>query len=210
MKTIAINGSPNKHGNTYWRLKTMADDLEKYDIETEIVHIGAGKIQGCTGCMKCVESKEALCVINNDIVNKTAIKIHDAEGIILGAPTYYGGIGGSMKSFLDRLFFPSMDMFANKVSSAVVALRRSGGDNALHQLHNYLLVNRTIIAPQPYWLEVHGSEPGEVIQDAEGIQNIIENARSMAWLIKLIDTNKGKMDPPPLEERILTKFNFIR
>lgn len=113
-----------------------------------------------------------------------------------------------MKAFLDRVFFPCTEMFANKVSSTVVIHRHSGGDDALHQLHNYLRVNHTIVAPQKYWLLVHGLEPGEVLRDAEGMQNIIENAKSVAWLIRLVVANRGKIDPPELAPRIAT--NFIR
>lgn len=208
MKVIAVNGSPRKEGNTHIVLEKMAEELAKQNIETEVVHVGAGKVQGCTGCFGCIESPEALCVIDNDGVNEAAKKLRQADGIILGAPTYYGGIPGSMKAYLDRLFFPSTEMMANKVSTAFVIHRRSGGDDALHQLHNYLRVNHTIIAPQKYWLIVHGMHIGEVVRDIEGMQNITENAKSMAWLIRLIDASRGKIDPPPLAPRIAT--NFIR
>lgn len=208
MKVIAINGSPRKNGNTQIVLESMAGELAAHDIETEIVQIGPGKIQGCIGCFKCQESLDALCVIDNDGINEVARRLREADGIILAAPTYYGGIPGSMKAYLDRLFFPSTEMMANKVSTAVVVHRRSGGDDALHQLHNYLRVNHTIIAPQKYWLIVNGLEIGEVRRDEEGMFNVAENAKSMAWLIRLIAANRGNIDPPKLAPRIAT--NFIR
>lgn len=208
MNVVALNGSPRKDGNTAIVLERMAEQLAAEGIGTDIVHIGSGKVQGCTGCFRCVESPETLCVIDNDDVNQVATKIRAADGVILGAPTYYGGIPGSMKAYLDRLFFPSTEMMANKVATAFVVQRRSGGDDALHQLHNYLRVNHMILAPQKYWLIVHGMHPGEVLRDAEGMQNIVENAKSMAWLIRLIAANKGIIDPPPLTPRIAT--NYIR
>lgn len=203
MKVMAINGSPRKNGNTQLVLARMAEELTANGIETEFVHAGASKVQGCIGCFKCQESPEALCAIDNDSINETASRLRMTDGVILGAPTYYGGIPGSMKAYLDRLFFPSTEMIANKVSSAIVVHRRSGGGDALHQLHNYLHVNHTILAPRKYWLIVHGMEIGEVLHDLEGMQNVIENAKNLAWLIRLISANKGVLDPPPLAPRII-------
>ena len=40
MKVTAINGSPNKEGNTYHAIRMVAAELEKEGIETEIVHVG--------------------------------------------------------------------------------------------------------------------------------------------------------------------------
>ena len=50
MKVLLINGSPKARGCTYTALKEVSDELERNAIETEIVHIGAGPIIGCTGC----------------------------------------------------------------------------------------------------------------------------------------------------------------
>lgn len=50
MKVLLINGSPRPHGCTYTALKEAEKTLNEAGIETEIFHIGAKAIQGCTDC----------------------------------------------------------------------------------------------------------------------------------------------------------------
>jgi multimeric flavodoxin WrbA len=40
MKVLAINGSPNKKGNTYHALKNVTDQLETQGTETKFPHLG--------------------------------------------------------------------------------------------------------------------------------------------------------------------------
>ena len=137
MKVIALNGSPRKEGNTAYAIKLMAEELRKDGIETEIIEIGHLAIHGCTGCGYCTNSEKNECVFKDDPVNETAAKIRGADGLILASPTYYAGIAGTMKSFLDRLFYSSSRHFKYKVATAVTAVRRTGGIDTLHQLNNY-------------------------------------------------------------------------
>ena len=59
------------------------------------------------------------------------------------------------------------------------------------------------IASGQYWNAVHGNTPEEVKQDIEGMQQMRDLARSIAWMLKnLNDTEK-----PEREEK--TFFNFI-
>ncbi|WP_281283475.1 NAD(P)H-dependent oxidoreductase [Thiospirochaeta perfilievii] len=43
MRVVAINGSPKSNGNTFHALRVVADELEKENIEVEIIHIGNKK-----------------------------------------------------------------------------------------------------------------------------------------------------------------------
>ncbi len=208
MKVIAINGSPRKNGNTNQALKIMADELEQQGIEVEIIQIGHMDIHGCIHCGYCWTSEENQCVFKDDIVNETAKKLRGADGFILGSPTYYAGIAGTMKAFLDRVFFTSSGYFKYKVATSISVVRRAGGVDVVHQLNNYLNLAQTVIPPSQYWTVAYGMDKGEVIQDEEGIQTIRKNARSMAWLLKIIDAGKENT-PVPLEEgHVMT--NFIR
>lgn len=208
MKVIAVNGSPRKDGNTYIALKLMADELEKAGIETEIIQVGRKMIHGCTACGYCWSSENNQCVFKDDIVNEAAQKMRAADGMILGSPTYYAGIAGDMKSFLDRVFFTSSVYFKYKVGTSITVVRRAGGVDVLHQLNNYFNLAETVTPPTQYWPMVYGMDKGEILQDAEGLQTIRKNARAMGWLLNVIDASKGKISLPIEEERIMT--NFIR
>ncbi|OJU11775.1 MAG: NADPH-dependent FMN reductase [Clostridiales bacterium 43-6] len=208
MKVIAINGSPRKEGNTGHALKIMAEELEKQGIEVEIIQVGQMEIHGCIACGYCAKSENNSCVFNDDIVNETAEKMREADGFILSSPTYYAGIAGTMKSFLDRVFYTSSRYFKYKVATSVTSVRRAGGVDTVHQLNNYLNLAETVIPPSQYWTVGYGREKGEILRDGEGIQTIRKNARSMAWLLKLMEAGKETVPFPENEQRIMT--NFIR
>ena len=107
MKVIAINGSPNKEGNTFHALNMIGNELKAGGIEFEIIHIGHKLIHGCTACGKCSVNRDEKCVIKTDDLNQWIQSIKEAEGILFGSPVYYSGVPGTMKSFMDRLFFVS-------------------------------------------------------------------------------------------------------
>lgn len=208
MKVIAINGSPHKNGNTAQALRLMADELEREGIVVEIIQIGHKSIHGCIGCGHCFSSEDHQCVFKDDVLNEVAGKMREADGFILGSPTYYAGIAGTMKSFLDRAFYTSSRYFKYKVATSVAVVRRAGGVDVVHQLNNYLNLAQTVTPPSQYWTVGYGRKEGEVMQDGEGIQTLRKNARAMAWLLKVIDASQGTIPLPIEEERVMT--NFIR
>ena len=208
MKVIAINGSPHKNGNTTLALKTMTDELEKQGIETETIQIGNLSLRGCTACGHCSKSEGNRCVFADDGLNEIAQKMRNADGFILGCPTYYAGIPGTMKSFLDRVFYTSSRYFRLKVATSCAVVRRAGGVDVVHQLNNYLNLAQTVIPPSQYWTIAYGRDKGEAAGDGEGMQTLVKNAACMAWLLKLIEAGKDTVPPPENEKRIMT--NFIR
>jgi len=206
MKVIAINGSSKADGNTATALRAMAEVLKTEGIETELVQVGGQLIHGCIGCGYCGSSERNLCVFRDDLVDDTALKMREADGIILGAPTYYAGIPGDMKAFLDRIFFSSSRYFKYKVGTAITAVRRGGGVDVVHQLMNFFNLSETVTPPSQYWTIVYGLAKGEALRDSEGMQTVKKNARAMAWLLKVIEASKGKVPLPPDEDHVFTHF----
>lgn len=206
MKVIAINGSPHKDGNTAQALAAMTDELTKQGIDVETIQIGHKNIHGCIGCGYCATSEDNQCTFKDDPVNEAAKKMREADGFILSSPTYYAGIAGTMKSFLDRVFFTSSGYFSYKVATSMSVVRRAGGVDVVHQLNNYLNLAQTVAPPSQYWTVGYGMSPGEVLKDDEGIQTLRKNARSMAWLLKAIDVSKDKAPAPDDEAHVFTSF----
>jgi multimeric flavodoxin WrbA len=208
MKVIAVNGSPKSDGNTAQVLRAMMDILAEEGIDSELIQVGGQLIHGCVGCGYCHTSERSLCVFRDDIVDDAALKLRDAHGIILGAPTYYAGIPGDMKAFLDRVFFSSSRYFKYKVGTAVTVVRRAGGVDVVHQLMNFFNLAETITPPSQYWTVAYGMDKGEILQDSEGMQTVRKNARAMAWLIKVIEAGKATIPSPKEEAHVF--MNFIR
>ncbi|MCL2056451.1 MAG: flavodoxin family protein [Oscillospiraceae bacterium] len=205
MKIIAINGSPKENGSTGTALKYLAGELLKHGVETEIIHVGSGPVQGCTDCGGCRKNNRE-CVFGGG-VNEAARKISAADGLVIGAPVYYGGIAGGAKSFYDRLFFKGLDIKL-KVCAAVTATRRSGGSTVYNQLNNYFTISGGLVAPVTYWNAIHGHNGEQIMQDAEGLAVLRNLAQSMAWLLKMKEATKDSVPPPAMIKDAHT--NFIR
>ena len=211
MKVIAINGSQKKEGNTYHALKMVGDELLASGIEFEILHVGHKLIHGCTACGKCAENRDEKCSLGADGLNQWIQIVKTADGIILGSPVHYSGIGGTMKCFLDRLFYVSGangNMLRHKVAAAVVAVRRTGGSATLDGLYHYLTYAEMLVATSSYWNVIHGRTPNEVAQDGEGVQVMRVLGKNMAWLMKMKEATSGTIQPPIPEKKVIT--NFIR
>lgn len=211
MKIIALNGSPNKEGNTYHALKIVTDELIKEGIDVEFIHVGKEKIRGCIACGYCVKNKNEKCVTTDDPVNEWIQKLKEADGFLIGSPVHYASIAGTMKSFLDRTFYVASvngSLFRHKVGASVVAVRRSGGLGAFNELNNYLNYSEMIIPTSNYWNIIHGARPGEALQDSEGVQIMRILGKNMAWMMKLVEFGKDEVKAPEQERKAW--MNFIR
>jgi multimeric flavodoxin WrbA len=211
MKVIAINGSPKKEGNTWHALNLIGQELIHEGIEFEILHVGNKNIHGCTACGKCAINKDEKCSVTTDSLNEYIPLLKNADGFVIGSPVYYSGIAGTMKCFLDRVFYVSGangNLFRHKVAAAITAVRRSGGSSTFDQLNHYLTYGELILATSCYWNVIHGRLPGEVMDDAEGVQIMRVLGKNMAWLLKMKEVSKDSVIPPEKERKEIT--NFIR
>lgn len=103
--------------------------------------------------MRCIQRlfQARGCVFATDSVNETADKRRKANGIIEGSPTYWGDVNGSLKAYLDPLFYSDYDQgFAGKVAALVVVARRSGRVPTINQLTTYLILTQAGLAPSRY------------------------------------------------------------
>ena len=212
MKVIAINGSPKKEGNTAQALQVLLGEVQKQGIETELVTIGNEMIHGCIGCGKCRDAQNGTCIaFPKDAVNEVMPKLIAADAMVFGSPTYFAGINGTLKSFLDRVFYISFGnggLFRLKYGAAVAVLRRGGGTAAFDELNKYFQISEMTIASGCYWTAVHGRVPGEVLQDLEGLRVLRVQGRNLAYLLRLAEHGKGHIPLPEREEPVST--NFIR
>lgn len=205
MKVLLINGSPRPKGNTFIALSEVASALSAEGIETEIVSIGAKAVQGCIACNKCYELGR--CVFKDELYNRIREKLNDADGIIVGSPTYYAGPNGSLCALLDRLFYSSSEFLEYKPAAAVAVCRRGGASAVFDRLNKYFTITNMPVVPSQYWNSVHGLLPGEALQDAEGLQTMRTLGRNMAWMLKKLHEGAEGL-PVPEETRQMT--NFIR
>lgn len=201
MKVLLINGSPKK-GNTYRALGEVATTLQDCGVETEIVSIGAKAVQGCIGCGRCAELGH--CTFQDPLMVELQQKVRDCDGLVVGSPVYYAGPNGSLCALLDRLFYSSGRHLRFKPAASVAVCRRGGASATFDRLNKYFTINCMPVVSSQYWNSVHGRNPGEVEQDAEGLQTMRTLGRNMAWMLKSLK----REDAPQSEEPIRT--NFVR
>ncbi len=189
MKVVAFNGSARKDGNTAILLGTVLQELDQEGIKTELVQLAGKSLQGCIACYKCFENKNSRCAVEKDEMNFFIGKMMEADGILLGSPTYFSDVSANMKALIERCGMVARangDMFRRKVGAGVVAVRRAGATHVFSSLNYFFLIGQMIIPGSSYWNLGIGREPGEVRNDNEGMQTMANLGKNMAWLIKKI------------------------
>ena len=202
-KVLLINGSPKANGCTYTVLNEMVKIFNNEGIETEIINIGSKDIRGCIACNKC--KQEGKCVFN-DIVNETAKKFEEADGLVIATPVYYASPNGTLISFLDRLFYSTLFSKQMKVGACVVNCRRGGNTSSFDVLNKYFSISSMPVASSTYWNMTHGFTPDDVQEDKEGLQTMRNLARNMVFMIKAFKDAKDKYGLPKEETSEFTSF----
>lgn len=199
MKVLLVNGSPKINGCVARGLDEVEKTLNENGIDTERINVGNKDIRGCIACNYCREHGK--CVFN-DIVNETAPKFAEADGIIVGTPVYYAGANGQLLSFMDRLFYSTAGTFnkAMKVGAAVVSSRRAGSTSAFDEINKYFTITSMPIVSSTYWNEVHGFNAEDVEADLEGLQTMRNLGRNTAFLIKAIKAQIASEGAVPQQE----------
>lgn len=97
MKTLIINGSPRKDGNTM----TLVNEMIKYlKGEVRIVNTYYENITSCIDCRHCWSNKE--CCIN-DGMQEVYRLLNEVDNIIIASPLYFSELTGELLSFASRL-----------------------------------------------------------------------------------------------------------
>jgi len=189
MKVVGISGSARKDGNTAILINHVFAELEAEGIQTELIQLAGKEIHGCRACYKCFEKKDKQCSVKNDFANECIGKMMEADGIILGSPTYFSDVTTEMKALIDRAGLVSRAndfLFKHKVGAAVVAVRRAGATHVFDTINHFFLIGQMIVPGSIYWNIGVGREKGEVEKDEEGIQTMKILGQNMAWLLKRI------------------------
>ena len=187
MKVVAFNGSARKDGNTAILLKRVLSVLEAEGIETELIQLAGEQIHGCTACRACFETKNQRCSITDDNVNAYIQKMVEADGVILGSPTYFGMMSPEMKALIDRAGYvcrATPDMFKYKVGAAVAVARRAGAMTTFDAINHFFLINQMIVPGSSYWNIGIADKKKEIEKDEEALKTMDDLGKNMAWLLK--------------------------
>ena len=207
MKVLMVNGSPRQNGNTARALKEIADTLKAEGIDSEVVWIGVKPVRGCVACGQCREKGLGRCAFDDHVAHRIVEKLPEADGIVLGSPTYYGQPNGALLAVWQRVCFSASKLVECKPAANVAVCRR-GGSTATFQTMNMIfeMLNCPLVTSQ-YWNVAFGRTPGEAEQDGEGMQTMRTLAHNMAWLLKNL---RGENAVPRTPQEPWQPMHFIR
>ena len=136
--------------------------------------------------------------------------MNDADGLLIGSPVYFASPNGTLLSLLDRLFYSNLHTdWSLKVGASVSIARRGGATATMDVLNKYFLKTNMPVVPSQYWSIAHGTEPGEVEYDEEGMQTMRQLGLNMAFLIKSIRLGLKQFGSPKIQEQ-LVETHYIR
>lgn len=187
MKVLAINSSARKDGNTAMLLGRVLEALRKEGIETELIQLAGQVIEPCKACWAC--GGQGNCVHRRDQFREIFDKMKEADGILLGSPVYSANISANMQALLERAAVVgdmNPGLFTHKVGAAVVAARRGGALTAVDAMNHFFLNHEMVVVGSTYWNMAYGQLPGDVEKDAEGLTNMENLGKNMAWLLKTL------------------------
>ncbi len=143
VKILGISGSPRK-GNT---LELVEEALkaasEVTEVECKLITL-RGKLSPCIDCDKCpVDPPRKYCAISDKMDDIYPLLV-EADGIIIGAPVYFGTVNAQTKAFMDRCrpLGRAGSLLRFKVGGAIAvgACRHGGQEKTISAIVDYFIL----------------------------------------------------------------------
>ena len=138
-KIVFIHGSPRKNGNTsaVAQIAIQAAQRKNADVfeidSTKLEY----KIPGCAACMKCHQSEEFVCVVDDQLA-ETVATLCQYDVIVIATPTYWMSYTAQIKMFIDRMGslmkFTESGEVRTPLSGKTLAILATGGSDFKNNL----------------------------------------------------------------------------
>jgi multimeric flavodoxin WrbA len=182
-KVVLLCGSPRPKGNTRQILEECARVIGKAGAEPEIISLAGKRIQACTACYRC--EKEKRCHLEDD-ADAIMKKVREARGFIVASPVYFGTARGDVMNLLQRMGMVARfdgGWLAGKVGGPIAVARRGGHTLTLQEMTMFFMISDMIVPGSTYWNMVIGRNPGEALNDQEGMDTVRHFADNVAKLV---------------------------
>lgn len=170
MKIVIVNGSHRKNGTTALILGEIQQQLKKYsDVDVKMIHVADLDLKYCVGCGSCYKS--GVCIYKDDMEN-LSLSIAEADGVILGSPTYASNVSGQMKVLIDRGHFIMEQLLYGKYALCVTTYENYGGRDSAKILGRLLSYSGALISGTIVSRNKFNSNPLEEIRLKEKIGKV--------------------------------------
>lgn len=171
MRIVIVNGSHRKNGATALILNEMYRQLKKYsDVDVQMIHVADLELKYCVGCGSCY--KTGACIYKDDIEDLSH-SIAEADGVILGSPTYASNVSGQMKVIIDRGHFVMEQLLYGKYAICVTTYENYGGRDSANILNRLLSYSGAKISGTIVSRNKFNSNPLEAIQLKGKIEKVV-------------------------------------
>jgi len=144
MYILAINGSPNRSGNTVVLLQAVLDAAGEEGVEGRLLHaMDAVKGQKMPFCIACSSPCKEACHEKDTGLKEACDALEGASAVVLGSPVYFGTVSAQLKALWDKTRgIRSRKSLVGKAAAAVSvgAARFGGQETTVKALHDMLLI----------------------------------------------------------------------
>ena len=119
MKILGISCSPRAGGNTEIIIREALSKAEEEGAQTELVTLAQKNIAPCDACLSCLKTGKCH---KKDDMQDIYRSLEEADGIILGTPSYFNNVSAQAKAVMDRTYLSLLHgKLRGKVAAAIVA-----------------------------------------------------------------------------------------
>lgn len=137
MNTLIISSSPRRGGNSDILCDEFMRGAKEVGHQVEKIFLGDKKINYCTGCGVCYNTKK--CVQKDDMADIQA-KMIAADVIVLASPVYFYAMSGQLKTMIDRCCTNYREMLNKDFYFILTAAEETIAalDKPIIELHGFL------------------------------------------------------------------------
>jgi len=154
VRVLGIIGSPRIGGHTEFLVHEALKSAREWDwVETNEIHVGKKDIRPCKACHdkegRTICFKNKRCPIDDDMTHEIYDELLAADGMIIGAATYFMSVPAQLKALIDRCCWLKMRKYwlKDKVGGALaVAAHPYGGQGAaIDDIQRFFFTNDMIV-----------------------------------------------------------------
>jgi multimeric flavodoxin WrbA len=144
MYILAVNGSPNRSGNTALLLQAVLDAAAEEGVEGKLIHVmDAVKGQKMPFCLACSSPCKEACHEKYAGLREACGSLEGASAVVLGSPVYFGTVSAQLKALWDktRAVRTRRSLVGKPAAAVSVGAARFGGqETTVKALHDMLLI----------------------------------------------------------------------
>lgn len=163
MLILALNGSPNKTGNTATMLNTALEEVRATGAEGVFIQVSevlkSVKVPFCTACSNPCEGK----CYQGTALEETFELMCRCDGMIIGSPVYFCTVSAQLKGFWDKTRkLRTNKRLINKIGGALAVggARFGGQETTLRAIHDMMLCQGMTVIGDGYHTDDAGHQGG--------------------------------------------------